>query len=1042
MAAVSELISLEERVSDSTYAKALNYLIHFATPGECINYLFAVGVKTKPDKTIVSDSKTINGVNCVRKRMNLLGDGYQSFEYTPVEQSHEEVLVNWMWETDFKVSNWHKFLSQKSDLYKGGLTDGEGSSEKKQQPTSSETSSTLPRRIPSYWTKKQTSDSATTSSATIKTGPSFMSGGFQDAALVGFQPGINYSSEERRNEAPLTLEECQEVNEELIKRLLDPNRKISSHDDDIVAAVASLKPDDLNKTEVILMAERKLQRERHSQFMLKLKAGTAEPDNLILPPLDASDLLGATVEDEMDSRFQETLGERYKKTLEEYIAFKTCAHRLVRACYHKDNSDKPGYITYLNHMKTSILNHFVRLGASRAFNVKAQTSGMLEITKDIENCVAKLKEAKLFPDDIDADISDRNVKEYMIEFSYPDGSVSSEKVTLPKGWDDPLLPEESPEVEIFRKHHMLRHTGTFDGTEPHTLNFWWGIFKDKVHRVPGVANCDKWEHIVVSKLLEGAALTTFLGGSKKTVSTIANKDHEYVYGMQRLFIKYDRADNKWDNLLQKLDKIQINQEDADETNENIYELQQLLRDMKSAKPKGKTNDDVARIVHGKRREIFSNVLLDSIDSYIASSKIQQEFLKGHYDYVVQGYLVKIQKNIGSRSYSKTYSIKTQNSQRMDELFKMLDESKRKAKGSSSGENPAKKGKFIGAAIAKSASKASPPVADSKKPNKPTIKSTDKPKDKYVSAKKPVSNKASVPGNYNKIGTSLKPKAKVTFESKSPTTTPPPEAAAAYTEIQDMFDQNVHVLMEEEEGSEQEEEVMELDEEEKETKAGGDELKSEIDVLKGQINALIQVATVQHSRPPYAPEPMSTPQSTSHVNATQPDVNIQQTVDLAKIMKNINIIKEKLCFFTHRSTEPVQHKLWDCALSQNVKSEELGERKQCRFCWQMGHVSKNCTVRVPMHCDFCDKPGHWKPFCGQFINKAYQNYNLKLKQKQQESAAAASNSAEETPEQYAARVSNEAVHNSRIAEASTALLSHFSLTGGAPLGHAPQLLLNK
>jgi hypothetical protein len=94
----------------------------------------------------------------------------------------------------------------------------------------------------------------------------------------------------------------------------------------------------------------------------------------------------------------------------------------------------------------------------------------------------------------------------------------------------------------------------------------------------------------------------------------------------------------------------------------------------------------------------------------------------------------------------------------------------------------------------------------------------------------------------------------------------------------------------------------------------------------------------------------------------------------------------------------------------------------------------------MHCDFCNKPGDWKPFCGQFINKAYQNYALKTKQKQ-EAAAVASNQAEEAAEQYAARVSNQAIHNSRIAEASAALLSHFSLTGGASLGHAPQLLPN-
>jgi hypothetical protein len=45
-----------------------------------------------------------------------------------------------------------------------------------------------------------------------------------------------------------------------------------------------------------------------------------------MPPIDASDLLGVTVDDEMDPRFQEPQAEHYKKTLDEYIAFKTCAH--------------------------------------------------------------------------------------------------------------------------------------------------------------------------------------------------------------------------------------------------------------------------------------------------------------------------------------------------------------------------------------------------------------------------------------------------------------------------------------------------------------------------------------------------------------------------------------------------------------------------------------------------------------------------------------------------------------------------------------------
>jgi hypothetical protein len=85
-----------------------------------------------------------------------------------------------------------------------------------------------------------------------------------------------------------------------------------------------------------------------------------------------------------------------------------------------------------------------------------------------------------------------------------------------------------------------------------------------------------------------------------------------------------------------------------------------------------------------------------------------------------------------------------------------------------------KEKFIGAAIAKSVNKASPPKTESKKPIiKPAVKSTEKPKDKCVSVKKQVATKAQVPSNYSKVGHStLKPKAKVTFGFKSPATPPP------------------------------------------------------------------------------------------------------------------------------------------------------------------------------------------------------------------------------------------------------------------------------
>jgi hypothetical protein len=90
------------------------------------------------------------------------------------------------------------------------------------------------------------------------------------------------------------------------------------------------------------------------------------------------------------------------------------------------------------------------------------------------------------------------------------------------------------------------------------------------------------------------------------------------------------------------------------------------------------------MVHAKRREIFSLVLWETISNHIATAKMQQEFLKGHYNYIVQSYLLKIQKNVGSKACSKGCSIKTKNDHVwLEELLKILDESKPKSSGAGS-----------------------------------------------------------------------------------------------------------------------------------------------------------------------------------------------------------------------------------------------------------------------------------------------------------------------------------------------------------------------
>jgi hypothetical protein len=439
------------------------------------------------------------------------------------------------------------------------------------------------------------------------------------------------------------------------------------------------------------------------------------------------------------------------------------------------------------------------------------------------------------------------------------------------------------------------------------------------------------------------------------------------------------------------------------------------------------------MIHSKRREIFTPNLLETIDNHLATASIQKHLQKGHYNFVLNSYLSKIMKNVVSKTYSATFTRRTKIDNSVEELIKILDESKRKASGSSSREASPKRVKFSGAATAKTV-KADPTKTDSKQPLKPAIKKKDKP----VFKKSP-GTKLPMAKGFKKVGLGTKDKAKAAVEEKKSTSKESSTPAAGMTDIHRLFQENLHAIMQDEEYEENEEDEYQSEEEvfedceEPDTDAGGDEMMSEIANLKGQVQALIQVASV-HS---IHPEAILPPQPAS-VSATQTSSTVQQTTDLVKIMKNINIIKGQDCFFTHRTTEPVKHKLWDCALGQNAKSEELGERNQCRFCWQIGHLSKSCTVKVPMVCDFCKKTGHWKPFCGQFINKQYQTYNAKLKEKEASTAAA---SQVETPEQYSARVTNQAIHEARIASAGAAMLNHYSLTGGVPLGHAPQPLPN-
>jgi hypothetical protein len=53
-------------VTDESYAKALNLLVHFATNGDCASYMADANIKDKPVRNIVNGMRIFNGVNCAQ----------------------------------------------------------------------------------------------------------------------------------------------------------------------------------------------------------------------------------------------------------------------------------------------------------------------------------------------------------------------------------------------------------------------------------------------------------------------------------------------------------------------------------------------------------------------------------------------------------------------------------------------------------------------------------------------------------------------------------------------------------------------------------------------------------------------------------------------------------------------------------------------------------------------------------------------------------------------------------------------------------------
>jgi hypothetical protein len=980
--ALMELTAQGEGVSAKSYVKSLNYLIHFATPRECISYLHDHGVVSRPDNPLKGNSRIINGINCVRKRMNMLYQGFKSTQYKSKREHENKALEYWGKAPKFKIDEWQRYLVQFSEDYKE--SDDEGSS-KVAETVVEKSVVGLPVTSPTVAGNTVVHSTGTaTPSSNLQT--TFVSAGLQatQGESTTFPPGISYVNITQRETRPLSMNEMRSLSRKEVEIMLNRPREISEHDAAVSAAISSAptRSDEWMKqfNVAILPGERKYQRERYNQWWKENseQGSIILPDELIMPPMDATDLLGKGPKDEANPNlFSTPIAERYKQALEGYIGIRTCAQRVVRDCYHKSHRNAPMFVPYLQCLKTSMFNHFTRLSAFTNFNQIKQTAPFMTAMEDIDKCIEKLEDAKLNPDE-ETDTRDSNSVELPIPFKERNGKTVIRLIILPLGWDEPLLPPDSPEAVQFRKHNSLKGTGSFNGKNPHGFIPWWEIFRDKVHRVPGVSNCDKWEHLVDNGLLIGEALELFLGGSDLTRDDIADRDAEYVYGMSRLCTQYDRADNKWERLWAEVDKLRIDKTDTNSTKNGLFKVLRLLTALQSSKPEGATNDEVARKLNAKRRDIFSGTLLDAMAKHTNKEDMQKTRRKGQYDRYVRKYIDSVIKDITTHGYAAEYTEKAEEHRQVKRLIAMLNSSDKKKIGDVT---PEKRVKFD------SIIKKSP--EDTKKSFRPILKKT--PVD--------VSKLTKTPG-FVSIGKTLQNRKGVT-------------ASAAQMDVEMLLaEENVQYQEDMDENNIVEEEEIHMD---------------EIAVLQSQVQMLTNL--VSNNQKSIASS------SPAKAEVAQGSVDVDSTSKLAKELKVIAQVKKEPCFFTHKA-ENVKHTVWDCAAPQMRKGDDLAKRGQCRICWSRDHLASDCTSQVTVSCDHCQKPGHWQPFCGLFISKAYTSIIKKDGPVSTQAAAAAVSN--ETLEQFDKKLTNQAIHAAREAEAQSNL-AHCSLLSGVPVGIRPNVI---
>jgi hypothetical protein len=690
--ALNEATILEESASESVMIEAMNYLIHFITPKECILFLDLIEIRNKPDRPTGKLNNIQKLVSCVRKRLNCLGERFNAKTYQPKDEIDEGIICHWNKGTSFDARSLAKIVKKADAEYRGGETHDEEAesdgSKESVEPAESEKSASSTKNV-SFEKAKQTTPIGTRSYAggQSRTEQYFAK---SSASTAPSSPPPKVSSTTSTGREKLSCSETSGYKEQTIfdseevDQALEMPSSTSSHDQEIMDAMKHERDAESWKfSTVMLEGDKRLQGELFVKWWNDYKPGSGmNPVGLINPPEDCYALLGKYPGEENDSKFTKGLVERYKEAYYQYIALKQCAHRMVNHCKNMDTIFQPDYMPFIKGLRIGIINHFRRLKHFSAFNLKHQTGDMLSILRQLEECFLVLEKAQFDPV-IQKDPKERNTIEVRFRWTNEDGTIHEEKKKLPKGWDEAQLEVAHPLSKAYAKHYTLESVGTFDGGKGSDFFSWWLTFKDSIHRVPGVSNTRK-HHELTEKLLTGRALKIFNGSKTMMLSF----EREYVRGMSRLNNEFNRVDNRWEKLCYLLEKFKVVETDPDAIKEKIYELENLKDQMVNSKPISKTTNDVARTIHYRIHEIFTGNLLDKIRTHVATV-MNKQLLSGQFNEVVSSYLEELHKVVSSSMF-RAEAPRSALNEEDQKALKFIRE-QMKAKGSSSQGNNQKPG---------------------------------------------------------------------------------------------------------------------------------------------------------------------------------------------------------------------------------------------------------------------------------------------------------------------------------------------------------------